>query len=200
MESEALKETKESNRARVRRLLLGPLGFRSPKGTPAEAEREMLDAVADELAYLTDDDLGVLARVMAPHGTGSAKCFWPDRASFTGFAHMVRARPLTEDPKLLRWWASIEGQRMVQAGTLVETYQYFERHRAPPVKSGAMARIADEAHDNARRLTVAEEKERLGIALPAEELAWRQWYLGRREYLTQLVVTARAAKAQGDAA
>lgn len=193
-------ETKESNRARVRRLLLAPLGFRSPKGTSAEAEREMLDAVADELAYLADEDLAVLVRVLAPHGAGTAKCFWPDRATFTGFAHMVRARPLIEDPKLLRWWASVEGQRMVQAGTLVETYQYFEDRRAPPVKPGAMAIIAEQARKNAHRLTVAEEKERLGIALPAEDLAWRQWYLGRRDYLTALVDQARAAKAQGDAA
>lgn len=191
------KETRESNRARVRRLLLDPLGFRSPKGVSVEVERDQLATIADEVGYLTDDELMILARIMAPHGAGGSKCFWPDRASFIGFAHVVRARPLAEDPKVLSWWASIEGQRMVLDGTLVETYQYFERHRTPPAKPGARAQVAEAARDNARRLTVIEEKQRLGYAIPAEDLAWRQWYRGRLDYLTALVEQARAARAQG---
>lgn len=197
-------EPKESNRARVRRLLLVPLGFRSPKGTSPEAERILLDGVADDLAYLTDEDLAVLAQMLAVHGDGAAKCFWPARATFNSFAHIVRGRPLVEQPSLLRWWASEQGQRMVQEGTLVETYQYFERHKMPPVKPGAREKVLASAQQNARDLTVMAEKERVGIALSAEALAWRRWYLERQAYLTALVDQARAARAQaasqGDAA
>ena len=129
-------ETHETNRDRVRRLLFAPLGFRWPKGVPEDRGRADLDAIADDLSYLSDADLAVLARIMRVHGDGSARCFWPPRAAFAGFAHVVRPRPMTDDPSLLRWWASVEGQRMVLDGTLVETYDYFERHRKPPVGDG----------------------------------------------------------------
>ncbi|PYE80196.1 hypothetical protein [Pseudoroseicyclus aestuarii] len=42
-------QPEESNRDRVRRLLLTPLGFRFRRGTDAGEARRSLDALADEL-------------------------------------------------------------------------------------------------------------------------------------------------------
>lgn len=184
----------ESNRARVRRLLLGPLGFRSPRGTAPEAERVLLDGIADDLAYLTDDELDVLRPMVAVRGEGSARCFWPPRATFAAFAHIVHPRPMDQHPKLLSWWASEAGQRMVQDGTLVETYQYFEKNLRPPTDQGPRAKVAEQAAINASRLGRLEERERLGFAVDPAEAAWGRWYRDRLAYLTALVDLARARK------
>lgn len=185
-----------NNRDRVRALLFQPLGFRSPKGTGADAERALLDGIADDLAYLSDADLGVLACMLKVHGEGAARCFWPSRATFAGFAHIVRARPLSEDPALRRWWASIEGQRMVAEGTLVETYQYFEKNRVPPVKDGARSQVQASARDNARRLERIAERERLGYPVMLEDQDWSRWYRERQAELRDLVAQARAARSE----
>lgn len=181
-----------TNRDRVRQKLFEPLGFRSPKGTASDAERAMLDAVADELAYLTDADLQVMVGLLKVHGEGAARCFWPSRATFTSFAHIVRARPLSQDPTLRRWWASVEGQRMVLEGTLVETYQYFEKNRMPPVRDGARSQILASAQESARRLQLIEERERLDYPIAADELAWRKRYVDRRQELVELIAEVRA--------
>lgn len=175
-------------------MLLRPLGFRSPKGTDPGAERAMLDSVADELAYLSDDDLAVLARLLAVHGDGAARCFWPSRATFTAFAHMVRPRPLDQDPKLVSWFASIEGPRMLAAGTLVETWMYFERHRMLPVKPGAAAQIAEAAAVNARRLQLVRERLAADLPVPPVDAEWARRYAARRDELVAMVEALRAGK------
>jgi hypothetical protein len=180
-------ERAETNRDRVRRLLFAPLGFRWPKGHDAERGRAALDALADELGYMSDEALAVLARMMRVHGQGSARCFWPDRASFLGFAHLVQPLPLTEDPKLLSWFASIEGQRMVAEGTLVETYRYFERRRVPPATPEARRVVEAEAREAARRLEVIDGKRRYGVEIAAAERDWELQYLGLRARLEEMV-------------
>lgn len=193
-------EPKETNRDRVRRLLLVPLGFRSPKGTDPAAERAALDGICDDLAYLTDGDLAVLARMLAVHGDGSAKCFWPPRATFVGLAHLVRPRPLDQDPKLVSWFASVEGQRMVQDGTLVETWQYFERRRLPPATPQMRALVLEQAKVNARRLQVVRERREQGWPVSAEDAAWSAWYEAKQADLTALVARVQAERASGVAA
>lgn len=188
--------TEETNRDRVRRLLFAPLGFRWPKGTDAAQGQAALDGIADELAYLSDAALGALARMMSVHGQGAARCFWPDRASFSGFAHIVQPRPLIEDPKLLSWWASIEGQRMVQDGTLVETYQFFEKRRYPPVDQGPRAAVLTRAKENAARLDRIEERQRLDLPVAPEDADWAAWYRRMRDDLTALVRQAAMARMQ----
>lgn len=195
-------EHRETNRDRVRRLLLGPLGFRSPKGTPPEAERALLDGVCDDLAYLTDADLLVLRDMLRVHGQGSARCFWPPRATFVGFAHVVRPRPVVQDPALLRWFGSIEGPRMIADGTVVETWSWFERYRRPPVTPRDRRLLADQAAGAARRLTLIAEREADGRPVDPEDAHWRRHYLARRDELVALIHAARAEKTAptGDAA
>lgn len=184
----------ETNRGRVRRLLLDPLGFRSPRGTAPEAERKFLDALADELGYMRDAELQVLAGMLRSKGGGSARNFWPDLASFRGFAELVAPRPLAQMPKLLSWFGSVEGPKAAAEGTLVETYAYLERNKVPPASDGARRMVREEAAKNAHRLRVIEDRRRAGAPVTGAEAEWARWYCGRRAWCDELVRIERARK------
>ena len=158
---------RESNRARVRRLLIEPLAMRHPRGRE-DAGREVLDAIADELAYIPDAKLEVLARMLAPQGQGAARNFYPDRATFLGFAHLVAPRPLTDDPKLLGWFASVEGPKMIAEGTLVETWSFFERNRRPPFDDRSRRLVAEQAAEHKRRVLLVDERIERGVEVDPE--------------------------------
>lgn len=184
----------ESNRDRVRRLLFDPLGFRHPKTMPEDRGRMVLNAIADDLAYLSDDGLAALERMLRVHGQGSARNFWPDRATFINFAHVVQPLPLDQDPKLVSWFASVEGQRMVEDGTLVETWRYFEARRIPPATPEARRLVATRADEARRRLGVIADKERLGYHVAPDDADWARWYRDLTARLEALVATARSAR------
>lgn len=161
-----------SNRDRVRRGLFAELGFRrQPKVTP-EAHAEMLDHLADELAYLDDAALAVLAEMLKTKGEGAARNLWPDRATLRGFAEVVCPRPLSDLPGLRRWFASVEGPRAVLDGTLVATWAYFERRKCPPVQPGARAAVLEQAASDRRRLQIIAERLAAGWGVDPGEIAW----------------------------
>lgn len=188
-------EATESNRDRVRRLLFEPLGFRWPKKMTEADGRSRLDAIADELAYMRDDALEALARMLRPHGQGSCRSFWPDRATFIAFAHICQPLPLEADPKLLSWFASVEGQRMVQDGTLVETWRYFEERRVPPATPQARQLVQARAQEAQRRVQIVAEKLAAGYVVSAEDRAFADHYRAQTARLTDLLEVARAARA-----
>ena len=159
----------EANRDRVRRLLFVPLGFRHPAKLTEADGRARLDQIADELGYMTDDALAALARMLRVHGQGSARNWWPDRATFVGFAHLVQPLPLEQDPKLLSWFASVEGQRMVQDGTLVETYRYLQDRRVPPATPEARRLVATRAAEAQRAVKITREKQAAGYGVSPDD-------------------------------
>lgn len=193
-------ETTETKRDRVRRLVFDPLGFRFPKGTDEAKGRAMLAGIADELAYMADDKLSALARMLRPQGQGSARAFWPERATFIAFAHMCQPLPLEADPKLLSWFASIEGERMVQEGTLVETWRYFEDKRVPPFTPQARAFVKEQAAIAARRLQIVAEREGAGWDVDPAEGAFARSYRAERARMMRLLDDARARRAAGTVA
>lgn len=184
---------RESNRARVRRLLIEPLAMRHPRGRE-DAGREMLDAIADELAYIPDEKLEVLARMLAPQGQGAARNFYPDRATFLGFAHLVAPRPLTDDPKLLGWFASVEGPKMIAEGTLVETWSFFERNRRPPFDDRSRRLVAEQAAEHKRRVLLVDERIERGVEVDPEDRAFMLRYRAREAELTELVARERSKR------
>ena len=75
----------ESNRDRVRRLLIRPLqeaGMRFPKRTADDDARRALDWLCDDLAYASDRTLMGLREWAESNGQGSARDFWPSVVSF----------------------------------------------------------------------------------------------------------------------
>ncbi|WP_127104356.1 hypothetical protein [Pararhodobacter zhoushanensis] len=189
-------ETTETNRDRVRRLLFEPLGFRHPKKVAEAAGVAMLNAVADELSYMSDDNLAVLARMMRVHGEGSSRDFWPARAAFISFAHLCQPLPLEADTKLISWFASREGDQMVQDGTLVETWRYFEAKRIPPATPQARALVLDRARDAARRIAIVHERRDGGWGVDRAEAEFVRLYEGDQERMMKLLQDVRAAKAE----
>ena len=177
----------EANRDRVRRLLFTPLGFRHPAKLTEADGRARLDQIADELGYLTDKGLEALARMLRVHGQGTARNWWPDRATFVGWAHVVQPLPLERDPKLLSWFASVEGQRMVQDGTLVETYRYLQERRVPPFTPEARSFVRAAASEANRSIRVIREKQAAGHQVSPDDLRRADLYEAETARLSALV-------------
>lgn len=186
--------THETNRDRVRRMLLDPLGFRHPKKVDEAEARKRLDRISDDLAYLSDFSLKVLKDILATKGQGSERCFWPDHATFIGFAELVQPRPLTELPALRSWFGSIEGPRAMAEGTLVETFDYIARKKVPPATPKARAMVADAGRANARRLEYIADRRRAGFSVSPDDAEWERFYLGRRAEVEALVEAERFAR------
>jgi hypothetical protein len=187
-------ERGETNRDRVRRILFVPMGFRLPRGADAEEHRRQLDHLADDFSYMSDANLDALMHMLKSKGQGSARNHWPDLATMRAYAELVQPRPIAEMPALRRWFGSVEGPRAREAGTLVEMFQYFERHKAPPVTPGARAIVADRAAENARRLQVIRERRDAGLAVQDHDLQWETWYLRLQGECEALVATERALR------
>ena len=185
----------ETNRDRVRRLVFAPLGFRHPARLTEADGRALLDQIADELGYMTDANLSALARMLRVQGQGSARNWWPDRATFVAVAHLVQPLPLEQDQKLLSWFGSVEGQRMVQDGTLVETYRYLEARRVPPATPEARKLVLDQAHENARRVRITREKQRAGIGVAPDDARFADVYEADVARLAALVQRLRHGRA-----
>ena len=158
----------ETKRDRVRRLLIGPLGFRFPKGHDADKARRFLDEIADELAYMADDRLRALRECLQTKGEGASRCFWPCRATSLGYAEAFQPRPIEELPAMASWLGSVEGPRARGAGTLLPTFLFIEQFKRPPVKGEADLR-AVRVHgmgwaELSDRLRVAAVRRRRGVA------------------------------------
>lgn len=192
--------THETNRDRVRRLLLDPLGFRCPKKVDEADMRRRLDRVADDLSYLSDFSLKVLRDILATKGQGADRCFWPEHATFIGFAEIVQPRPIEELPALRSWFGSVEGPRAMADGTLVETFDYIFRRKAPPATPQGRAIVAEAAAANARRLRIIAERRRAELPVSQDETEWERSYLRRREEIAAMVQAERAARGKDDEA
>lgn len=184
----------ETRRDKVRRLLFGPLGFRHPKRVSAAEGDEALNRIADEIGYMSDRGLVVLAQMLRGHGQGSDRNFWPDRASFIGFAELVEPRPMEDLPALLRWFGSVEGPRAIEDGTLVETWEHFVRYKTPPVTRGAKAMIAERAYAANSREALIGERLADGREVSADDLTWRSDRQRRRARIAAIVERERAAR------
>lgn len=170
-------DTAETNRDRVRRLLFRPLDFRKPRGVADADHAAALDALADDLAYMTDERLQALEQVLRSKGEGALRNLWPGAATVRGFAELIQPRPIEELPALLSWFGSVEGPRCIAEGTLVETFLYVAKRKVPPATDSARQLIARDAADNRRRIEVIAGKVRGGWPISPEDQAWQRWYL-----------------------
>lgn len=187
----------ETKRAKVRRLLFEPLGFRFRREVDEAGRRHFLDGLADELGYMAEDRLKALAEMLRSHGQGSDRNIWPDRATFIGFAEVVQPRPLEELPALLSWFGSVEGPRAQAAGELVETWDYIRRRKAPPFTDQARKLVSEAAREANRRLVIIAERRAAGLGIAADHLEWERWYLARRADCEAIVARERAARGHG---
>lgn len=184
----------ETKRDKVRRLVFAPLGFRHRRERAEEDGRKWLDDLADELGYMSEDRLKALAELMRGQGEGAARNFWPDRATFIGFAEMLEPRPLDQLPAVCSWFGSVEGPRAIEAGTLVETWQYIHRTKKPPYTEQARRVIDEQAAMSKRRIEVIADRRRAGLSVDADALAWERWYLQVQAQCEAIVARERARR------
>ncbi|WP_347311379.1 hypothetical protein [Defluviimonas sp. SAOS-178_SWC] len=184
----------ETNRGRIRRILLDPLGFRFPKKVEPEEAQRRLDRIADDLGYLADASLKALEEMLRSKGQGSDRNFWPDHATFIGFAEVIQPRPLDELPALRSWFGSVEGPRAIAEGTLVETYGWIARRKVPPYTPQARALVLEEAAQNARRLSIIAERKAAGLSVATDDLDWERAYRRRMADCQALVERERTLR------
>jgi hypothetical protein len=177
----------ETKRDRVRRLFsdrLTGLGFRRHGNTKvADHELTMLKVI-DALTYMSDHSLNVLFDMLKTKGQGREREIWPSRATIMGYAELIEPRAIEELPSLIRWFRSVEGPKALREGTLVETWQYFQTHKRPPVT--AHRQIAENASKHARTLQLYRERIQRGSA-NAEERDWVARYEKRLAYCKGLL-------------
>jgi len=155
----------ETNRDRVRRILIRPLqeagmGMKPKKGErPAEREareRAFLDGLADELGYCCDRVLAGLREWAEASGEGTRRNWWPARVGFLATAQRYQPRPLEQLPAIASWFGSRAGaEARAVPGRLVAEFQFIERHRRPPIhdtERRALEMRAREIADTAARL------------------------------------------------
>ncbi len=170
----------ETNRARVRRLFIDPLvkdGMRFKHHTSAEDQRRKLDQMADDLGYLSDESLRVLAACMRTKGEGTNKVFWPSRISILGFAEARERMPLQDVPGLRSWFVSAAGHKAAAVpGRLVAEYVFWKSHKRPPLTDREWAGINERAADYARRVELIEDRQARGVLVTGEERNWLRRY------------------------
>jgi len=180
-------EVAENKRARVRRLLIEPLevlGFRRNAKMPADAFKAKMANMIDQLVYMSDDSLGTMLEMVQSKGQGANRDIWPAPATFLSFAELIEPRPVEELSGLLRWFRSVEGPRAMEAGTLVETWSYFHKHKRPPkfVDRELQAR----ANSNRNRCQLTKERMARDRA-DSHDVRWMQSYEARLAYCEAIV-------------
>lgn len=189
---------KEANRARVRRLFIEPLvrdGMRFKHGTSDEDQRRRLDQMADDLGYLSDDSLSVLAACMVSKGEGSNRVFWPSRVSILSFAEAREPRPMEDVPGLRSWFISAAGRTAAGIpGRLIAEFSFWKRHKRPPLGDREWEAVNRNAAGFSRRVELIRDRMARGVRVDEVDAQW----LGRYEQ-TEAMLRAWLAET-GDAA
>jgi len=170
--------TPETKRDRVRRLLIGPLrenGFRFKHGTAPEAQQKALDRIADDLGYMSDRHLSVLAASLATKGEGSSRNFWPGYATIIGLAEAFQPRPLEGWPALVSWFGSAAGAQALAGNRLLAEFQFFQQKKRPPLSDQDRNAIAARAEDHQRQFELITDRERRGVMRDGDQ-RWLDWY------------------------
>lgn len=190
-------EQTENKRARVRRLVLQPLqdlGFRFPKGTPEEKQRAMLDRLADSITYMSDKGLIALQKSLQTKGEGTAKCFWPCRATVMGWAEALEYRPLDELPELLGWFRSRAGAEAMKGGVLLAEYLFWRDNKRPPAKRSEKDRVRRQATEfNSEYQKIMERRAR-GFSFIHDQAEFVRWYEGTLKKCEAWVNEGKAAR------
>ena len=186
----------ETQRDRVRRLFserLNSLGFRR-HGNVKIADHDLtMVKMIDALTYMSNHSLNVLFDMLKSKGQGRDRDIWPSRATIVSFAELIEPRAIEELPSLIRWFRSVEGPKALHDGTLVETWQYFQIHKRPPIS--ARRQIENKAKKNAHTLELYRERIANGRADP-EARDWVDRYEKRLAYCKGLL----PADAKGEVA
>lgn len=189
----------ESNRDRVRRVLIRPLaeaGMRFPHRTDADSAQRKLDRICDEMAHVSDQTLGLLREWAKANGQGSARCFWPGLVSFIGLAQTIEPRPMEELPVLARWFGSRAGPAARAEGRLVAEFVWIEKHRCPPQNAHQRNMVAETADRWRRRVELATDRLARGVDPGPGERTFLDWYRSIEARAEALIAEGEAKRGE----
>lgn len=207
--------TAETNRARVRRLLIAPLneaGFRrnplwidqvdddgNVVKTGEDRHREFLDRVCDYLGYMSDDGLRCLCEMLlfnggeagpVRKGRRAPRDVWPMAAVIFEFANALEPCPLDRWPGMKSWFGSRAGPRALAADQAVEVFDFILRHKRPPFRDQDMRTVRTEAFERRRHQELLDERHERGV-LTADEALERDRYRARLARIEALIAEFR---------
>jgi len=191
------KKSGEARRTRVRRLLIDPLctdGMRFRKGVPEDVQAKRLAHLADDLGYMTDDNLTALRECLATKGEGAQRNFWPERITVLSLAEVCQRRPLEDLKGLARWFGSAAGAAALKGDRLVAEYRFWVRFKRPPTSNQDRRAVASRAAEwGDRAMRIEDRIARLGRAADLEDAAWLRAYHQDRAAAEKLVAQSEDA-------
>jgi hypothetical protein len=166
----------ETKRDRVRRLFIDRLsqdGMRFKHGTPEFEQKKRLDRMADDLSYMSDNNLEKLRLCLRTKGEGTSKNFWPSRVTVLGFAEVAQPRPLEEIPGLKGWFVSDAGRQAAKVpGQLLAEFRFWTQFKRPPMTAGEKAKIGRDAKEIGSRMSRLKERQERDVPLTDEDRYW----------------------------
>ncbi|HGG04784.1 MAG TPA: hypothetical protein ENK28_04945 [Aliiroseovarius sp.] len=195
-------ERRQSNRARVRQLLIKPLQetglVRQDRGkgrVSAAAHDALLEKMQARLGWMDDNGLRALRAVLVSLASGPALNYWPKWATIWNHATRLRPPPEAENTIMTSWLHSCEGPRLRAAGTLVETY-LFLRDKSRPPSDWEVKQIRSQASDNAvKRARVIRQIDEGNVS--DDDRNWFDWYNRALAHCETIVAQGEAHRRAG---
>lgn len=155
----------ESGRARVRRVLIGPLeqgGMRRKRGVSVDEHRGFLGWVARHLAYMTEDELRALRSGLERMGVGPSGDVWPSPQTIVTIGNAIRSPRLDDCELTTSWMKSRAGaaaweESPLIAVALLDFFAKRRRGRRPPAEF-EMRAIREAGEVAAKRLEAAKAR------------------------------------------
>ncbi len=196
-------EQPETNRARVRRLLIEPLaemGMRFKHGTQPDVQAATLNRFCDDLAYASDETLRGVFEFARRNGQGSGRTFWPERVALLSVAHAIEPVPFEEQPVLSSWFGSNAGPVARKEGRLVAEFCFMQQKLRPPGSDREWAAIRRRAEDYARRIELAEDRQARDVSIDEDERRFLDWYRSVEVRAEKLIAQGEDKRANAGAA
>lgn len=175
-------------RARVVECFIQPLtraGMARRHRQSEAALSDMLDRLANRLAYMTAENLAALVEVVERYASGKDRSGWPPEVSICNWARDLQSPPASESRLVRSYLQSGAGDAAAVGGYLVELFAYLKKFGAPP-NEYACATIRQEAEDNSRRRAQIAREHEQGTASP-RDLAWLQGYMDARRRCLDII-------------
>ncbi|MFD1913814.1 hypothetical protein [Halodurantibacterium flavum] len=194
MESDGQK----TGKARVRDLLIGRLqeaGMTRPRGQAVAQHEAFLGRVAEQLAYMDEENLRTLAETLIDMAQGGV---WPSEVLIRQYARALQAPPIQQHRIVSSWLASVEGPLAEAGGYLVELYRFLIRHGRPPLAMD-MRLIREQAEANGRQVHLAQDRLRREV-VTEEDRAWLAQYRADQAAAQRIVDEGARRRAQSERA
>lgn len=186
----------ESGRARVRRVLVGPLeagGMVRKRGVKLEDHDKRIDALCGRLEYMSERGLeGLRMHLIRVAG---ARNQWPDQNCILSAAWAIEVPPPRDNAFAVSLMHSQMGRDAREGGWHVELYD-LARRIGPPPNRYSIKKLKEKSEENRDRVLRVSERIERGRATP-DDRRFLDWYQALRRDAERFV--AEGMKKRGAA-